>query len=396
MRNFPKPTDSVGGIQKYWFVPVNNVAALGDIILNELQSITFETDKDWLTGYGVYDSKTFTEDKKENKTGIRFLRSLKIFYPGFDLAAVQQMQEMQLTQFIVAYKDFNGLYKVAGTLDNPLNFKYKLETGKTGANSQGYDMEFFADSRIRISDLDPTIFDTITFTVTGNTDIDFITTEPGFVYCRTNDGRSFDVYCNLNGTLSVDDFASGGTIEIYNSFDIIYQLDAGAQFTLTKVENLHLAVNLYYLGLNNNNISEVDISQLLNLNNVALSQNPISSLIFPATSTFEIITMSGTNVSSLDFSPVPELRFMTMVLNPFTTLDFSVLNLDGPTNYFDIRDNNFNQANVDLIIADILARIIITGLNGTLKIETNSAPSAQGLADINTLVVTYGWTITHD
>ena len=152
MRNFPKPTDSVGGIQKYWFVPVNDVAALGDIILNELQSITFETDKNWLTGYGVYDSKTFREDKKENKSGIRFLRSLKIFYPGFDLAAVQQFLEMQITQFLVAYKDFNGTYKIAGTLDNPLNFKYQLATGKSGSNAQGYDIEFFADSKIRISE----------------------------------------------------------------------------------------------------------------------------------------------------------------------------------------------------------------------------------------------------
>ena len=153
MRNFPKPTDSIGGIQKYWFVPVNDVAALGDIILNELQSITFETDKDWITGYAVYDSKQFSEDKKENKTGIRFLRSLKMFYPGFDLAAVNQMAEMHTTQFLVAYKDFNGLYKVAGTLENPLNFKYKLATGKDGSNAQGYDIEFFADSRIRISEI---------------------------------------------------------------------------------------------------------------------------------------------------------------------------------------------------------------------------------------------------
>ena len=131
-------------------MPVNDVAALGDIILNELQSITFETDKDWLTGYAVYDSKQFSEDKKENKTGIRFLRSLKMFYPGFNVAVINQMAEMHTTQFLVAYKDFNGLYKIAGTLENPLNFKYKLATGKDGSNAQGYDMEFFNDSRIRI------------------------------------------------------------------------------------------------------------------------------------------------------------------------------------------------------------------------------------------------------
>jgi len=163
MRNFPKPTDSVGGIQKYWFVPVNDIAAMGDIILNELQSITFETDKDWLTGYGVYDSKTFSENKKENKSGIRFLRSLKIFYPGYDNTSKEQMAEMQLQQFILAYRDFNGNYKVAGTLDNPLNFKYKLATGASGSDAKGFNMEFFGDSRIRISEtaktnIDPTIY----------------------------------------------------------------------------------------------------------------------------------------------------------------------------------------------------------------------------------------------
>lgn len=150
MINFPKPTDTIAGIQKFWFIPVRDVYTLGDIILSELQSITFKPDKDWLTAYGVFNTKEFSENKKENKSGIRFDRMFEMFYPGYSLAVMQQMEKMKLQRFIIAFLDNNENYKIAGTIENPLNFTYKLTTGKSGADAQGFEMKFGGDGRIRI------------------------------------------------------------------------------------------------------------------------------------------------------------------------------------------------------------------------------------------------------
>lgn len=153
MKNFPKPTDTIGGIEKIWFIPVDDIAALGDVILNELQNITFASGKEWLTLYGTFKSKEFSEQKKETKYGIRFERSLQLFYPGYSVGVIQQLEEMKCNRFLVAYKDNNGLYKIAGTLENPLNFTYKLSTGKSGSDAQGIEMEFYGNFRIRISNI---------------------------------------------------------------------------------------------------------------------------------------------------------------------------------------------------------------------------------------------------
>lgn len=156
----------MGGVNKFWFIPVNDIASFGDIILGELQGLEIKADKSWLSVYGVFSSKQFSENKKETKGGIIFERSFSIFYPGLAIDVISQLEEMKGTRFIIAYKDNNGLYKVAGTVDNPLNFTYNIGTGKNGADSQGINMQFYADSLTRVFSAEcneikviPTVYD---------------------------------------------------------------------------------------------------------------------------------------------------------------------------------------------------------------------------------------------
>ena len=150
MKDFPKPDNSMAGIEKFWFIPINDIYGIGDIILGEIQNIEFNIGKNWYSGYSVFNTRGFFEDKKENKAGISFGKNFAMFYPGYSQAVINQLEEMKINHFIIAYKDNNGLYKMAGTIDNPLNFSYKLNTGKSGKDSKGIDMKFYADSMTRI------------------------------------------------------------------------------------------------------------------------------------------------------------------------------------------------------------------------------------------------------
>jgi len=150
MINFPKPADTLAGINKFWFTPADNIGAMGDVINNQLQGLSFTSGNDWLTGFGVYNTRSFSEQKKETAAGIYFARSFKMFYPGFSQAVINQLELMKLRRFIIAFKDNNGLFKIAGTPDNPLNFTYKLRTGKSGSDAQGIEIEFYSNARSRI------------------------------------------------------------------------------------------------------------------------------------------------------------------------------------------------------------------------------------------------------
>lgn len=166
MKNFPKPQNSMGGVNQFWFIPVNDIASFGDIILGELQGLEIKADKSWLSVYGIFSSKQFAENKKETRGGIIFERSFSLFYPGISIDVLSQLEEMKGTRFVIAYKDNNGLYKVAGTADNPLNFTYNIGTGQNGADSQGINMQFYADSLTRVFSAEgneikviPTVYD---------------------------------------------------------------------------------------------------------------------------------------------------------------------------------------------------------------------------------------------
>lgn len=146
MNNLSKPSGSIAGIEKIWFIPAYNVVSVGDIILNEVQGMSIYGQ--WYSIYGVIGSKVYTENEKESKDGIIIDKALQIFYPEISEQVIRLLEEMKGQQFLVAFKDHNGLYRLAGTKDNPLNFTYKINTGKSISDAQGVDMEFFSKSKI--------------------------------------------------------------------------------------------------------------------------------------------------------------------------------------------------------------------------------------------------------
>ncbi|HAN20582.1 MAG TPA: hypothetical protein DCP51_02720, partial [Clostridiales bacterium] len=161
-----KPADTIGGIKGLWFIPVDDVASFGDVILNELQSITLLNGKSWKYIYSIYSDREFYENKKENKEGISFEKSFKAFFPGYSVESLLQFEEMKYTRFCIAYQDNNYLFKLTGTINNPLNFRYKLITGSTGADNSGVEFEFYGNSKIRILEVTNEILHVLPITYT--------------------------------------------------------------------------------------------------------------------------------------------------------------------------------------------------------------------------------------
>lgn len=396
MINLTQIQEIFAGLYNIYIVESTGVT-FDDIILGELQGITLKSGYDYTKIPFTVNTAEF-EGKSQLKKIAWKDNSVELFLPGSDSSQMQELTEMDGKTYILLLEDRLNQFWCLGTPEMPLSFFDNYSTGKSGTDSNGHKIIFENESRLMLLSLEssPLDYDTIAIHVNGNVEIGFTTSEPGYVYCRASDGRTFDVYCNLTGTLTVDNFAAGGIVEIYGGYNIIRQID-GQNEGITKIENLNLVPDLYYLGLAYNSLSSIDITALINLYNLALTTNPsLGAITLPETETLEIATLSGTGLSSIDLSKAPNLRYFYLSDNNLTSLDLSVLNLNITTNWIILNNNNFNQAAIDLIISDILDIITITGKAGTLDITNNTAPSAQGLADIATLETTYGWTVTHD
>jgi len=396
MNNLNQISEVFAGLLNIYIVPSNGLT-FDDIIEGELQGITLLTGPDYTKIPFTLNSADFNGKSNINKIAFND-NSIELILSGNDLDQVQEFTAMDGNTYILLFEDRLNRFWVSGSPEIPLRFIDKYSTGKAMRGLNGRKIVFESDNPISILSIeeDPTIFDTLAFTVNGNIDIDFVTTESGFVYCRTSDGRTFDVYCNLNGTLSVDNFTSGGLIEIYSGFEIISSIFTSTQDVITAIFNLKLSPNLISLTLPRNLISVIDITELFILINFSFSRNNLSEIEFPINGLIEIFNLDQNNLTSIDLSDINKSRFFNLSFNQLTSIDLSVLNLDTTPISIILNNNNFNQAAIDLIISDILTRIVITGKAGTLNISSNTAPSATGLANISTLEVTYGWTVTHD
>jgi hypothetical protein len=393
MNDLTQISEVFAGLLNIYIVKSTDVT-FGDTIEGVLQEITL-SGSDYTKLPFRYNSADYQSSAQIKSVAVND-NSIEMFLSGNNLDQVKEFTAMDGNTYILIFQDRLKNFWCVGTPEIPLRFIDKYSSGKAMKGANGRKLTFEQDNTISMLYLesDPTILDTLLFTVSNNVSIVFTTSETKTLFCRTSDGQEFEVLCNPSGTLNITNLPTGGTIEVFVNYEFLIQINAANENYITAVDGLDLIPQLEVLLLTNNDITDIDVTSLINLENLGLAQNTLNSLTLPTTNTLEIL--SASQLDSLDMSPAPKLRYLLLSNNNFTTLDFSVLDLDITTNYIDVQHNSFNQAAVDQIISDILDAIIISGKAGTLNIQNNVAPSASGLADINTLEVTYGWTVNHD
>lgn len=148
MRDINEPCgDNLGGINSFEFIPITDISSIPDLYRGKLiRPIVLVSGKRWFKGYGTFETIGFTEDDAKSKDGTSFLPKFKCVVPKelYENEALYFVMRHQ--QFIVKYKNNNGLTKIIGTLEEPLQFTYSLNTGSTVTTRNQHNIEFFGDT----------------------------------------------------------------------------------------------------------------------------------------------------------------------------------------------------------------------------------------------------------
>lgn len=94
---------------------------------------------------------------RTTKEGATKDNALKFAVPK-DRSTLQAMFEQATEdEFVVLYKDANGLQKIFGSLDQPVKFRFSHGTGTSPAGKNGFDCEFYYDGPQNIYEYNGTI-----------------------------------------------------------------------------------------------------------------------------------------------------------------------------------------------------------------------------------------------
>lgn len=400
MKSLTQIQEIFAGLYNIYIVESEGVI-FDDIILGELQGITLESGYDYIKIPFVVNTADYTGKSNLKKIAYKD-NKVELFIAT---TQTQELTELDGKTYILLLEDRLNQFWCLGTPEMPLHFYDNYSTGKSGADSSGHKIVFEQKSRLMLLSLEssPLDYDTLAFHI-GSTEfvdfnVDFNTTEPGYIYCRYSDGRTWNVYCDLDGGIYKGSLAfplnETGVFEITGGYEILKTINIYGE-KVTQVDNLRLVPDLYDLVLNINEIETIDISALTVLYRLSMPGNHLTAILFPANTTLELLNLSSNPITNIDLNNIPNVIDITLNDTSLSSVDLSVLNFAKNGIDIDLSNNNFNQAAIDQVISDILTTIQSTGSTGILDISGNVAPSATGLANIATLETTYGWTVTHD
>ena len=139
--------DNMGGINRLYFVPLNNIQAFDYIYDGYIHVFSLEVGIcDSL--YVVEDSIKFSQRKKSDSTGTYYDTKLSAVVPKDRPEILVKINEMDGAQYVLIYIDNNGYKKVIGTPDELMNFSANLDTG-TIEKLNGYPISFTRKLRQR-------------------------------------------------------------------------------------------------------------------------------------------------------------------------------------------------------------------------------------------------------
>jgi hypothetical protein len=149
MNAFPEPqfADNLGGCRQFQFIPVEDVISMPDhkdYVIIEPPVVKFG--KTFLIAYSTPKTLIFTEKQENNAAGTFFIQNITGFYPRVHPVVISLFKSMQNRKFLAVITDNNKYVRLAGSLEQPLEFRYSLSTGNTPTERNGISYEFFCQS----------------------------------------------------------------------------------------------------------------------------------------------------------------------------------------------------------------------------------------------------------
>lgn len=148
MQDINPPTgDNLGGLASLAFIPVTYIASIPDPVDHEVkEAVVLHPGKQWFNAYATEDTMSFLENSDEDLEGMFFEPKLELFVPKGISVLAALFKEMKLHQYIVDCFDNNNVRRLIGTLDSPLDFKYKYNSRTKTTGLNGYTLTFFGQT----------------------------------------------------------------------------------------------------------------------------------------------------------------------------------------------------------------------------------------------------------
>ncbi|OFY87859.1 MAG: hypothetical protein A3F72_03020 [Bacteroidetes bacterium RIFCSPLOWO2_12_FULL_35_15] len=138
--------DNLGGIIRFKIAKADDVESIDDAIDGAITTeITLKANCRWYEVYATLGTIGYAEPTEDTNSGTVYKRNISAFSPKDTIEKTKIFNEMRNGKFIVDYTDSNKLRKIIGSIEEPVRFKYSLNTKSNIPELAGYNISFFGD-----------------------------------------------------------------------------------------------------------------------------------------------------------------------------------------------------------------------------------------------------------
>lgn len=142
--NFLKPeSENMGGAPFFYFIPANEVTGFTKLSDLKVSALILQSGSELSAGYASPNTLVFQATPSENEQGTIYDVLVKGFYPRPGYQMLEIFSQMVNELFIVLIKDNNGSSRIAGTIAQPLSFRFSESSSQRAQEMPGIEYQFY-------------------------------------------------------------------------------------------------------------------------------------------------------------------------------------------------------------------------------------------------------------
>ncbi len=141
MNSINKQTKNLGGISKFFLVPVDQYVSLSDPDANQIRTLTITSmDTAWEIS-AIYQSIQYSEKLQLSKSGYYYDKSFTARIAKDSAQTYADLRSLVNRTWILIYQDQNGQWKLVSNPAYPLRFEFSTTTGSNVADLNHFEIK---------------------------------------------------------------------------------------------------------------------------------------------------------------------------------------------------------------------------------------------------------------
>jgi len=146
MKTINKQTKNIGGISKFYLLPIDQFSSLSNPDDDNLHTLVISSlDTVWEIS-AIYQSITFLEKFQNSHAGSYYSRKFSAKLGKDTPGTYSDLQSLRNKKWILIYQDQNGSWKITGSTDYPLRLEFSVNPGSSTADLNHYEINLVNQS----------------------------------------------------------------------------------------------------------------------------------------------------------------------------------------------------------------------------------------------------------